>query len=606
MQNISPAQIHRATTRQLVDAYLLLFPKEGRRLDDLVRSLSESFRELANRQRELSHITASALVMCRKSGRILVVKKPSLMGMFQPGGHIIDDDLTPLHAAYRHLTWRLDEGFVRRLTYVQWDYDPLVPMDIDIHAIAKSSTDGEPPHKHIDFRYLFWGDEEALSKDTRLYREHDPMWVTTDHLGTNTSFSHVLGKLNIARSPELARKRFYSEATRITMQRERIRRNSVHIIAVAHIIPDVVDYLLTLRSFYHLGGVIAKPKSLNGEVLKILADQGIPVVKLEKGSPAVEKYLDEQIGGAKLPVVLIDIGGWFSGIVPRLASKHKNKLVGVVEDTENGYRKYLAEACHGLAAPVYSVARSPLKDYEDFLIGKSIVFSADSVLRAQGVLLEYLNCSVIGYGKIGKSIAEELVNRGIRPTVYDKDATRRLDAYSRGCKLESWSDMLSSSDVVFSATGGQATDATDFKMLKNGCYVFSVTSADDEFNFTHLLEEFEVERVNDEIDRVIGGSNYINLVCKGNAVNFLHGACVGDFIHLARSEMIYAAGRLAAKQHELKIYPDEDDEATLAVREKMADTWIRVFLGINDLVYAKDSVGSLENFREYLKQTEVV
>ena len=77
----------------------------------------------------------------------------------------------------------------------------------------------------------------------------------------------------------------------------------------------------------------------------------------------------------------------------------KAKLIGVVEDTENGHKRY--EQIAFPPCPVLSVARSPLKEPEDFLVGHAIVFSAEALIRQSGVVMVNKRALVIGYGKIG-------------------------------------------------------------------------------------------------------------------------------------------------------------------------------------------------------------
>lgn len=570
----------------IIEKYHELFPDETKRLEYLNEYLEKTpcFRELSDRTLMPAHITASSIVISRTTGCVLLVYKPALKMHMQPGGHILSDDSTPLNAAFRHLIWRLPENFVNRLTYLQWHYDPLVPMDIDIHIVASSSQDGEPSHTHFDMRYLFLGDEEMLSTDNEMYQKHNPIWKSIDYISSISSFQFIIKKLNQANSPELSRKRFYSEISQIVGHKKEIA-----IIAVAHIIPDIIDYLITLHRVFDLRGVLAKPKSINKDVKQSLIARGIPIVELSRDEGELEPYLHEQMAQTSCPIVLIDIGGWFAPVIDSLSKKHQGKLIGVVEDTENGYQKYLKLT--QLPLPIYSVARSPLKDFEDFLIGKSIVYSADVILREQGKLIEYLKCSIIGYGKIGKSIAYNLASRGLQPSVYDKNPLRRLEAYNRVFNTPSWSEMLSRSDIIFSATGGQATNVVDFKLLKNGCYVFSVTSSDDEFDFSYLKNEYKVEKINDFIDKFIGPTNYFYLICKGNAVNFMHGACVDDFIHLVRSEMLCAVGALIDTPHEAGLHTMSD-----ATRETIANIWLRTFLRINDLLFAKDRDKALLSF----------
>lgn len=72
---------------------------------------------------------------------------------------------------------------------------------------------------------------------------------------------------------------------------------------------------------------------------------------------------------------MLDVGGYFAGVLDHLCAQFSGKIAGVVEDTENGHQRY-AEL-DKLPCPVFSVARSPLKDPEDYLVGQSVVFSTD-------------------------------------------------------------------------------------------------------------------------------------------------------------------------------------------------------------------------------------
>jgi len=71
------------------------------------------------------------------------------------------------------------------------------------------------------------------------------------------------------------------------------------------------------------------------------------------------------------------------------------------------------------------VARSPLKDPEDFLVGQSVVFSTEALMRGRGDILHGRPALVIGFGKLGSSIARLLHAKGVQVTVYDIDPIRR-------------------------------------------------------------------------------------------------------------------------------------------------------------------------------------
>jgi adenosylhomocysteinase len=79
---------------------------------------------------------------------------------------------------------------------------------------------------------------------------------------------------------------------------------------------------------------------------------------------------------------------------------------------------------------VFSVARSPLKDPEDYLVGQSITFSAEALIRSRGDILHGRRAAVIGYGKLGRSIAAMLHAKHVGVTVYDSDPLSLLAGVS--------------------------------------------------------------------------------------------------------------------------------------------------------------------------------
>jgi len=76
-------------------------------------------------------------------------------------------------------------------------------------------------------------------------------------------------------------------------------------------------------------------------------------------------------------IIILDIGGYFAPIINDLKERLKDKLLGVIEDTENGYKRY--EQISNLNIPLFTIARSPLKLMEDYLVGQSIFFSTENI-----------------------------------------------------------------------------------------------------------------------------------------------------------------------------------------------------------------------------------
>lgn len=436
-----------------------------------------------------------------------------------------------------------------------------MPIDIDSHHIKGSN--GEQNHFHHDFRYLFLCNCEG---DIRISEEkfHEFKWDDINELLRMQTFTPLKEKIERTLSGEFRPKIFFDRLTKILNIEERFNT-----IVIAHLLPDVQVFLKTINKLSNLLTVFPKPKSIDRNVLEI-ARTYFTIHETNRESLQKTGIVAELFDKADGKVILLDIGGYFAPIANDLATRFPGKFLGVIEDTENGHQKY--EQAYPLRFPVYSVARSPLKDNEDFLVGQSVLFSADAILREVGKLIQYLDCSVFGFGKIGGSIAHHLLLRNVKVAVYDKDPIRRMAAANKLCKIPERKYIISHSDVIFCATGGQVLNIQDFRALKPGCVVFSVTSSDDEMDLRHVEAEYHSDDITEHVTRYSSFSNHFYLVNKGNAVNFIHKAALGNFIHIVRGEMLYAIKVLLQGTNKQGIH-----EISAEQRRELANLWLSTF-----------------------------
>jgi adenosylhomocysteinase len=166
-------------------------------------------------------------------------------------------------------------------------------------------------------------------------------------------------------------------------------------------------------------------------------------------------------------------------------------FLGVVEDTENGEQRY--ERLANRTFRLYSVARSPLKEPEDHLTGESVVFSMERLLRLCGEVIYGRRAVVFGYGKVGRSAARALASRGVRVSVVDTNPVRAIEASSHGFRVLEKKVGLATADLILGATGNFSLREDDFRYVRNGCFVASVTSSDDELDITCLPERYTLE-----------------------------------------------------------------------------------------------------------------
>jgi S-adenosylhomocysteine hydrolase len=594
---------------QLIDARALdeslLRRQDGEQTDAINKyfeSVVDESLQRDTKQTTHGHVTASAFVLDSSGKKLLGVLKPRYRNSpLQPGSQFVFPDiLDPLELAIASV--ERDTGLrVGREHLITPFVDPSIPFLVDRHYISQDGH--ESGHYHIDFRYLFRlraSDSHELRSPTSRQTPHQPAEGSTaqwsdvekwdDTVKLVMEFAYQV--LNQAK-PD----RFFAHVARDSFgTSSSIEAPRTRTMIVAHAIPDILPYAAKLSEVSTVVGFIPKPNSYDKGIAELLTSKlGIQVFPtidrqtIQDNPESIESVIEAESS----PICLIDIGGYFAPIADRLAKYWPSKLRGIVEDTENGRQKYeelsstrRSAQGGGLPIPVISVARSPLKDFEDWLIGQSVVYSADNVLRSLGILMQYSRCGVLGYGKIGRSIAQHLLARGARPTVFDIDWIRQVRATNEQCSSVGRDELLRNSELIFCATGAGSLGKEDLRKIRNGAVIFSVTSGDDEFepgvfdDYPKSKRSPDIRAGTDRRGRPVvevlrNERNYFYLVANGNAVNFLHNAVCGEFIHLVRAEMISATGILASQE----VPPGLHDEwpSIVPLRNSICERWASVF-----------------------------
>lgn len=341
---------------------------------------------------------------------------------------------------------------------------------------------------------------------------------------------------------------------------------------ITHLLPERPSFVRAVGISTRLRAVLPKPKSVDPaarrEIEKTAQCDPLSRELFEDPDSAVG-YIEARASGED--VVLLDVGGYFAPALDALCERFSGRILGVVEDTENGHKRYTNAG--KLPCPVISVARSPLKDPEDFLVGQSVVFSTEALVRARGDILHGRPALVIGFGKLGSSIARLLQAKGVQVTVHDVDPVRRTQALSQGFTVARDRDAaLNGAGLVLCATGAVSLRGEDFSALRNGAYVATVTSSEDELDLTGLPAVYQRTPSGEHVTRYQTTGHYFYLLNGGNAVNFLHGASVGPFIHLVQAEIL--AGVRNLMQGDLRPGMHEVDATD---RAAIAGTWLNYF-----------------------------
>lgn len=321
------------------------------------------------------------------------------------------------------------------------------------------------------------------------------------------------------------------------------------VIVVTHLVPGVDDFLIELNQKLRVAAVIPKPNSIDQRVLKRV-EAVIPIIRYtRKDIISRPMTFISEIDAAVLNgrFAIIDTGGYFSHVLFDFPPSLQLLLCGIVEDTENGHQKYaklLGErALSSFPCPVISVARSQLKEPEDYLVGQAVAFSADALLRERGVIISSKKALVFGYGKIGSSLAHNLRLRGAQVTVIDINPVRQTLALAHGFPPLVKEEALESHDLIFGATGNKSICSDDIYLMKEGAFVFTTTSGDDEIRDYDLLLT-DLQPTDHPRIRKFVGKNIVYICNDGNSANFMHGGVVGPFIKLVQAELAYALSHL--------------------------------------------------------------
>ncbi len=183
--------MHRLELLNLLKQYRPRFMDESgyvRRAIEYIEKNEDCF----YRELHPAHVTGSAWVVSPDRQRVLMMHHKKHDQWFQPGGHA-DGDSDILRVALKEAEEEtgLDVAHISVL-------HPEI-FDVDIHAIP--AVGGEPPHEHIDVRFLFEVDDTIPVPGND--ESHQVLWVSLFELSRynrNRSTYRMLEKTRHLRS----------------------------------------------------------------------------------------------------------------------------------------------------------------------------------------------------------------------------------------------------------------------------------------------------------------------------------------------------------------------------------------------------------------------
>lgn len=344
-------------------------------------------------------------------------------------------------------------------------------------------------------------------------------------------------------------------------------------VIITHVLPTARKFIEEIHRAFPISLLIAIPYSSDQTTIDALKKAGFPIYlpltaeeTFQYAGPLVEDLLKKDPS----PLLVQEVGGYLAGYTSHL-SKYSHFL-GVVEDTNNGHWRYVHAGPH--AVPIVSIARSPIKDIEDTVIGDAVIYSLERVYREEfQSILQGVRSGVIGYGKIGTSTAIALKGRESSVSVYDIDPTKCIRAKFEGYRIEPLKKLLESSDLIVGCTGKTSVRKKDIPHIRHNSMLVSASSKHEEFDIDAFDEVCSFQDLSPIVRKYTQKNTHsFYLLNKGAPINFRDHSILGFILDMIYSELFLCMKLLSEKAlpHGLHLSP-----ASLSA--EVGKTWLGTY-----------------------------
>jgi adenosylhomocysteinase len=213
------------------------------------------------------------------------------------------------------------------------------------------------------------------------------------------------------------------------------------------------------------------PATTDAGATQLLRRGGVDVLTV---GPAVDRYRHLLRLG---PDLVVDAT---ADLLREAANHPRDRLRGAVLTT----RTAVEGALELLPAPipVINAHDTRLRDAINGRLGVARV-ALEAVGERTGLHLAGRQIAVVGYGPMGRGLAEQARSLGLAVDVVEIDPVRRLTAHYDGFRTPTFEDALRRADLVVTATGKRRVlQATHLAWLRHGAVLFTVGAAPDEID----------------------------------------------------------------------------------------------------------------------------
>jgi adenosylhomocysteinase len=278
-----------------------------------------------------------------------------------------------------------------------------------------------------------------------------------------------------------------------------------------HLLPDTI---LTLMPFVDAGVSVrvgaCNPDSTNPRVVDYLARRGVEVFDGKREPRQVYDDTLRRFAAGPLDAIC-DMGGELI----EAATVAGTSVAGALEATTSGLHRL--RPLH-VTFPVFDWNGIALKDalHNRFHVGEETWPAFDGIT---GLSLFGRRVLVVGFGPVGRGVAERARDLGAIVAVAERDPVRQLEAMHFGCRTMPLHDALADADVVVTATGRDGVlGEAELTCCRDGAVVFNVGHSNREID-VDWLDRHDRRTMKDHIDRYTIGGKTLHLLNRGSLIN---------------------------------------------------------------------------------------
>jgi adenosylhomocysteinase len=235
----------------------------------------------------------------------------------------------------------------------------------------------------------------------------------------------------------------------------------------------------------------SNPLSTQDAVCAALVERGVAVFA-RHGVSADDFTADLLAVADSAPELVIDDGLELTRRIAQHRPETYEQLLGVSEETTTGVGRLRALEAEGrLPFPAIAANDARCKHMFDNPYGTGQA-TLTAILALTNVLAAGREFCIVGYGWVGKGVANAASGLGGRVTIVEIDPVRALTAHMDGHRVAALADALPDADVVVTASGlVEAVPAEALGLLKDGVVLANAGHHDREIDVPALAASAE-------------------------------------------------------------------------------------------------------------------